>query len=304
MLNVNASKFNHAQSGPVQRRVDAHHHLWRYRSEELDWIDDSMAELRRDFLVADLESVMHSSNIDVAITVQARASTEETTWLLDCADGQEKIAGVVGWASLRSDDLPASLDQFASRGKLLGLREIVQAEVDGYLDQPSLDRGIAELTRRDLTYDLLIRDNQLEEAMRFVDRHPRQRFVLDHAAKPRIAKSEIEPWRGNILNLAKRENVLCKLSGLTTEASWSEWTLESLRPYLDICVDAFGPKRLMVGSDWPVCLVATTYSRWWDTLSEYLACFSDSDRESILGSTALLFYRPALVSSPEKEAES
>lgn len=298
MLNANAS--NDEQSEPVPPRVDAHHHVWRYRPEEFGWIDDSMAALRRDFLLADLESVMHSSNMDVAITVQARASTEETRWLLDCADGQEKIGGVVGWAPLRSDDLPASLDQFASRGKLLGVREIVQAEVEGYLDQASLDRGIAELTRRDLTYDLLIREDQLEETTRFVDRHPRQRFVLDHAAKPRIAKAEMEPWRGNILNLARRENVFCKLSGLTTQASWSGWTLDSLRPYLDTCVDAFGPRRLMAGSDWPVCLVATTYFRWWDTLSEYLACFSDPDRESILGRTALLFYRPALV----EEAQS
>lgn len=297
------SSFQSPKSSRPQR-IDAHHHLWQYRPEEFGWIDDAMADLRRDFLVADLESVLRLSKINATVAVQARQTLEETRWLLACADRTRAIAGVVGWAPLLSQDLSSSLDQFADQGRLVGLREIVQAEAEGYLDQPALDRGIAELTRRDLAYDLLLRQDQLGEAIRFVDRHPQQRFVLDHAAKPRIAAAELEPWRTNILDLARRENVSCKLSGLTTEASWPQWTLHSLRPYLDICVDAFGPGRLMAGSDWPVCLVATTYSRWWSTLFEYLAPFSSNDRDSILGGTATGFYNLSPDPSPSNEATS
>lgn len=284
--------------------IDAHHHLWRYRAEEFGWLDDSMAELRRDFLISDIEQSMRSSGVEAAITVQARESLVETQWLLDRAEETESICGVVGWAPLCAKELPTLLDQFADRRKLVGLREIVQAEPDGYLDKRDFDRGIAELTRRNFAYDLLIRDRQIEEAIRFVDRHPQQRFVLDHAAKPRIAEAQLEPWRSQICGLAKRENVFCKLSGLVTEADWSRWTLDTLRPYLDACVECFGPKRLMAGSDWPVCLVASTYANWWSVLFEYLASFSEPERDSILGGTAIDFYKPALLSRVTNEVSS
>jgi L-fuconolactonase len=279
--------LQYSQPGP---HIDAHHHLWNYHPSEFGWLNDTMAALRRDFCVADLQEVMSPAHIDAAIAVQARQSIMETSWLLDCADASDKICAVVGWAPLLARDLSANLDQFAVRSKLAGLREIVQAEPDGYLDQRAFDVGIAELTNRGLTYDILIRERQLAEAIRFVDRHPHQRFVLDHAAKPRIADREIDPWRRHIFALGQREQVFCKLSGLVTEANWSSWTLETLRPYLDVCVEAFGPHRLMAGSDWPVCLVATTYSRWWSILSEYFAPFSDAERRRVFGGTAIDFY--------------
>jgi L-fuconolactonase len=283
-------------------RIDAHHHLWNYSPEEYPWIDDSMAALRRDFNAADLHEVMRRSHVDGAVAIQARRTIEETSWLLDCADATDRICGVVGWAPLLANDLSATLDLFTSRSKLVGIREIVQAEPDEYLDHPAFDRAMTELTRRGLAYDLLIREGQLEDAIRLVDRHPDQRFVLNHAAKPRIAASEMEPWRHHIHALGQRSSVCCKLSGLVTESNWSHWSLDTLRPYLDVCVEAFGPQRLMAGSDWPVCLVASSYAQWWSVLAEYFAPFSSVEKQRIFGGTAIEFYR--LVSLPHPTAEA
>ncbi|MEO6923207.1 MAG: amidohydrolase family protein, partial [Bryocella sp.] len=159
-----------------------------------------------------------------------------------------------------------------------------------FLGKDDFNRGIRELTARGLTYDVLIHENELDEAIRFVQRHPQQKFVVDHAAKPKIKAGELEPWRGKIRELARCENVWCKLSGLTTEADWTRWSTSDLRPYLDTCVEAFGPKRVMVGSDWPVCLVATEYARWWKVLEEYFAEFSEEERHNLFGLNALEFY--------------
>lgn len=278
-------------------RVDAHHHLWRYRVDEFGWIDDTLAALRRDFLVKDLEEELATAKIDGTVAVQARESLEETRWLLECARSSSAIWGVVGWAPLGAEDLPAVLDEFCEERRLAGFREVVQAQPDGYLDSPAFNRGIEELRRRGFTYDVLIHERQLLEATRFVDRHPQQAFVVDHAAKPKIASREIEPWAANLRELAKRPGVHCKLSGLVTEAEWRGWTPESLRPYLDVCVEAFGTKRLLAGSDWPVCLVASAYAAWWDVLRQYFAKFSESEKRDIFGENAVAFYglsRPVL----------
>jgi len=275
-------------------RIDAHHHLWHYTPAEYGWIDASMAALQRDFLPADLVSALHSANIPSAIAVQARQSLEETHFLLDCAATTPQICAVVGWvplASDNSDDLSATLDRFSPHKKLVGFREIVQGQPAGYLDEPNLNRGIAQLTARNYTYDILIYQHQLEEAIRFVDRHPHQRFILDHAAKPRIAAAELEPWATHLRALAARPNVACKVSGLVTEAHWQNWSLETLRPYLDTCVEAFGPHRLLAGSDWPVCLVASTYAHWWSTLEQYFAPFSSDEKQRIFGLNAIDLYR-------------
>ncbi len=270
--------------------IDAHHHLWRYSPSEYAWIDDRMAALRRDFLPADLVVELANAGIDGAVTIQARQTLEETRWLLELARGCEAIRGVVGWAPIAAPDFEASVDAFSINPKLVGLRHIVQAEPDGFLDGPDFNRGIREVRRTGLAYDLLILEHQLQEAIRFVDRHPQQIFVLDHIAKPKIAAAEIEPWRTHIQELSKRSNVCCKISGMVTEASWSKWSIESLRPYLDAVVDAFETDRLMIGSDWPVCLVATSYVRWWQVLREYFAAFSDDERADLFGATAIKTY--------------
>jgi L-fuconolactonase len=275
-------------------RIDAHHHLWQYDPQEYAWITDEMAAIRRSFSEADLSEALRSAQVDAAIAVQARQSLEETQWLLDCAGRTPEIAAVVGWLPLDADNLSELLDQISSP-RLAGLRHIVQAEPDGFLDAPAFNRGIAQLAPRGLTYDVLIYERQLPEAIRFLDRHPNQPFVLDHAAKPRIAAGELEPWATNLRKLAERPNICCKISGLTTEANWSDWNpdariLDTLRPYLDVCVEAFGPGRLLAGSDWPVCLLATSYSEWWETLNQYFSAFSEDEKQKIFGDNAAAFY--------------
>ncbi len=249
-----------------------------------------MASLRRDFLPAELEQEIRAAGVQGTVAVQARETVEETNWLLECARSLPAIRGVVGWAPLASDNLAAVLDGWSEERRLVGLREIAQGKPAGFLDDELFNRGVRKLAERNLTYDVLIFQNQLPEAIRFVDAHPRQRFVLDHAAKPRIAAAELEPWRTHMHELARRENVVCKVSGMVTEADWERWTPEALQPYLDLCVEAFGPGRLMVGSDWPVCLVAASYSRWWEVLRQYFAAFGAEEKQRFFGGNAVEFY--------------
>lgn len=269
--------------------IDAHHHLWHYSAAEYGWIDDSMAGLRRDFVTADLENEL-AAGVDGTIVVQARQSDEETRWLLSCAHETTRILGVVGWADIAAEDFERRLEGFAQQPQLVGLRHVVQAEPDGFLDGAAFDRGICTMQGSGLVYDILIYERQLDEATRFVDRHPHQPFVLDHIAKPKIAAGELEPWCTRIIELARRPNVCCKVSGMVTEANPKNWTPEQLRPYLDAVVDAFGPGRLMAGSDWPVCLVGTSYKGWWDLLRGYFAEFSEDERASVFGACAMKTY--------------
>jgi L-fuconolactonase len=270
--------------------IDAHHHLWRYSAVEYPWIDDRMAALRRDFLPADFIGELAIAGITGAVTVQARQTLEETQWLLELAARHNEILGVVGWAPIASPHFENLLNTLSANQKLVALRHVVQAEPQGFLDIEDFNRGIRTLRQTGLVYDLLLFEHQLAEAIRFVDRHPQQVFVLDHIAKPKIAAGELEPWRTQIHELSKRSNVCCKISGMVTEASWSHWSIGSLRPYLDTVVDAFGANRLLAGSDWPVCLVAASYLQWWQVLRDYFADFSDDERANIFGATAARIY--------------
>lgn len=275
---------------PNIRTIDAHHHLWRYSSQEYGWIDDSMPELQRDFLPADLDRELRTAGVDATVAVQARQTEAETAWLLSLARESSKILGVVGWADIASETFPAQIEQLANQAHLVGLRHVVQAEPAGFLDAPAFNRGIHAMLGTRLVYDVLIYERQLEEATRFVDRHPQQTFVLDHIAKPRIAAAELHPWKQRITELARRPNVCCKVSGLVTEADPKHWRPEDLRPFLDTVVEAFGPERLMAGSDWPVCLVGTTYTAWWELLRRYFAPFTAAERASIFGGCAIRVY--------------
>jgi L-fuconolactonase len=272
-------------------RIDAHHHLWRYTPNEYGWIDDAMHALQRDFLPEDLAAEMRTPGVDGAITVQARQMLEETRWLLGLAAGSSTIRGIVGWAPIAEEGFAAAMEEFSEAPKLKGLRHIVQAEPDNYLLREDFNRGISALRGSGLVYDVLVYERQLPQAIEFVGRHPEQAFVLDHIAKPRIREGVLEPWASRIRELAKRENVSCKVSGMVTEADWDGWTVETLRPYLDVVVEAFGPKRLMAGSDWPVCLVACGYAQWFGVLEEYFAGFSEAEREAVFGGTAARVYR-------------
>ncbi|MBZ5687791.1 MAG: amidohydrolase family protein [Acidobacteriia bacterium] len=273
-------------------RVDAHQHFWKYNPAEYEWIDDSMAAVRRDFLTEDLEPELEHNKFQGSVAVQARQTLEETRWLLELADRSSKILGVVGWVDLRSPDLRTLLSEFTRNPKLVGIRHIVQSEPDDrFLLRQDFLRGIASLEEFDLAYDILIYAKHLPVAAEFVERFPRQRFVLDHLAKPAIKSREIETWAAGIRRLAAFPNVFCKLSGLVTEADWQRWKPEDITPYLDIAFETFGTSRLMIGSDWPVCLVAGSYSRTMDVVKDYLKRHPAEIREAVLGENACRFWK-------------
>jgi L-fuconolactonase len=271
-------------------RLDAHVHFWRYDPAEYGWIDDALGPLRRDFLPEDLAPLAAAAGIDGVVAVQARQSLAETAFLLDLADRHGLVRGVVGWIDLQAADVAAQAARFRGR-PLVGVRHVVQDEPDdAFLLRPAFVRGIAALEDLGLAYDLLIRPRQLAAAAELVARLPRQRFVLDHLAKPDIAHGGLAAWEPGLRRLADRPNVLAKLSGLVTEADWSRWTPDTLRPYLDVAWDAFGPERLMAGSDWPVCTVAGSYERVVGTVAAYLSSRPAREREAVLGDNAARFW--------------
>jgi L-fuconolactonase len=272
-------------------KIDAHHHFWHYNPEEYGWIDDSMRELQRDFLPADLARELDAVGIDGVVTVQARQSLAETRWLLSLAAQNPFMKGVVGWVPLVDPRICEHLDELASSTALKAVRHVVQDEPDYFLLRDDFNAGVAVLRDYRLAYDILIFERQLPQAIELVDRHPRQMFVLDHLAKPRAKDREFEPWRTNIRRLAQRENVYCKFSGLVTEADWKAWTEPELLVYLDIALEAFGPRRLMFGSDWPVCLLATSYSFWYELVARFCARLSADEHYRIYGGTAAEAYR-------------
>ena len=272
--------------------IDAHQHFWRYDAREYEWIDDSMAALRRNFLPADLKPELERNGFQGSVTVQVRQALEETRWLLELAERAPFVLGVVGWVDLRSPQLREELKSFAGKSKLVGVRHIVQSEPDDrFLLQPDFLRGISMLEEFDLAYDILIYTKHLPVTAEFVRRFPRQRFVLDHLAKPPIKSGTVDVWESGIRELAKFPNVYAKVSGLVTEADWRSWKPADLRPYLDVAFDCFGTSRLMIGSDWPVCTAAGSYTRVVDVVKDYLSKHSTEEREAVLGGNAAKFWR-------------
>lgn len=268
------------------RIIDSHHHFWRYTLEDYGWMDDSMAAIRRDFLPADLEAEIKQAGVEGVVSVQARQSLEETRVLCEFAQQHDFIKGVVGWVPLLTDELPAALEEFSDEPFLKAVRHVVQDEPDDFLLRDDFNRGVAQLANTGLVYDVLIFERQLPAAIEFVDRHPEQSFVLDHIAKPKIGDNELEPWRTNFLKLAERENIVCKLSGMATEADYQNWTPEQLQPYLETALEAFGPQRLMFGTDWPVCTLACEYQRWVQIVQDFAAPLSEAERHALFFATA------------------
>lgn len=272
--------------------IDAHQHFWMYSADEYGWIDDSMAALRRDFLPENLQPELDLNGFRGSVVVQTRQTLEETRWLLELADRSPSILGVVGWVDLQSLDLRSQLKALPRNPKLVGVRHIVQAEPDDqFLLRPEFLRGISVLEEFDLAYDILIYTRHLPIAAEFVERFPRQRFVLDHLAKPPIKREEIDIWAQGIRRLARFPNLYCKLSGLVTEADWQNWNPEQIDPYLEVAFEAFGPDRLMIGSDWPVCLVASSYTRAVQVVKNYVDRHQPQYREAVLGGNAQRFWR-------------
>ena len=272
--------------------IDSHHHYWQYNPVEYDWINDSMKVIRTDFLPEKLEQTIAEAGIDGVISVHARQLVEETDWLIGLAHQNKFMKGVVGWLPLIQNNIETYLEKYSGEKILKGIRHVVQGETDPeFILRNDFNRGISLLKKYSLVYDILIFERQLPNTIRFVDQHPDQIFVLDHIAKPLIGRNELSPWKVNIQELAKRENVSCKISGMVTEADFNCWTPEQLLPYFDVVLEAFGPDRLLFGSDWPVCLVATSYKNWADLVRETISTFSETEQAKIMGGNAVKIYR-------------
>lgn len=272
-------------------RIDAHQHFWRYTPAEYGWIDEPMRAIRRDFLPADLAPLLAAHRVDGTVAVEARMDLREVRWLLELARAHSFIRGVVGWVPLTDPALGGILDTLIADPCFKGARHVVQGQPPGFLDDPAFNAGVRELTARRLTYDILIFAHQLEEAIRFVDRHPNQAFILDHIAKPVVSGPPPAAWARALGELARRPNVACKFSGVVTEVPGWTWTPDLLQPYFESALAAFGADRLMFGSDWPVCLVASDYARWFAFVDSATAALSAPERERILGGTATAVYR-------------
>lgn len=273
-------------------KIDAHHHFWSYDPVEYGWIDDSLRVIRRDFLPEHLRADIASAGVEGVVSVQARQNLIETQWLLDFARQHDFIKGVVGWVELVSPRVGAALECFAAHPKLKSVRHVVQGEPDDdFILRDDFNRGIRELKKFNLAYDILIFERHLPPTIKFVDAHPDQVFVLDHIAKPRIKDGVFEPWNINLRELAKRPNVYCKASGLVTEADHATWSEGQLQRYFDAALEAFGPPRLMFGSDWPVCLVACGYARWHQLVSTWINKLSPTEQDRVLGGTAIEAYK-------------
>ena len=272
-------------------KIDAHQHFWKYSPAGYGWINDAMSVLKRDFLPDDLEVLLKANGFDGSIAVQAQQTIQETRRLLQFANENEFIKGVVGWVDLRSQQVHDRLQELSANKKLVGVRHVVQDERDDeFMLKPDFRRGIAQLAAFGLVYDLLLHPRHLPVAVRLVREFPDQRFVLDHIAKPAIADHLMEPWASDIRELARFPNVVCKLSGMVTEARWQQWAHDDFCPYLDVVLDAFGPSRLMIGSDWPVCTLAADYASTLGIVQTFIAGLSTPDQNAILGGNCARVY--------------
>lgn len=264
--------------------IDSHQHFWQVGRFDYPWMTEALCQ---DYLPTDLQPILKQNGIEKTVLVQASNSIAESRWLLDLADSNDFIAGVVGWVDLTSSQI-----DHLSHPKLKGVRHLVESEPnDDWLIQPSVLAGLQKLSARGLTYDLLVHTRHLKHVPVVAETCPDLKLVIDHLAKPPIARNEIKEWSQAFKPLARYPNISCKLSGLVTEANWNSWHTDDLRPYVDCALEFFGPDRMMFGSDYPVCLLAATYDRVLDSFLEIFRYLSDTDREKIFSTNAAKFYR-------------
>ncbi len=272
-------------------RIDVHQHFWKFNPVRDSWIGNAMRVLQTDFLPAKLEPLLQQHCFDGCVAVQADQSEAETEFLLQLAEENTFIKGVVGWIDLQNNKVKERLEYFSQFKKLKGFRHIVQAEPDDqFMLQPAFMRGIALLQQYGFTYDILIYPKQLASAEALVSKFKDQKFVVDHLAKPYIKSGDIEEWKRDLRRLAQHPNVYCKVSGMVTEGDWHHWKEEAFWPYLDVAVEAFGTKRLLYGSDWPVCLLAATYTQQFNIAQKYFKTFSEWEQAQVFGGNAQRFY--------------
>lgn len=270
--------------------LDAHQHFWQFDPVRDAWIDENMSVIRRDFLPGDLAPVLHQNGVDGCVAVQADQSETETRFLLTLAEQHDFIRGVVGWTDLRSADVEQRLEHWSQFPRLCGFRHILQGERPEFMLDPAFLRGVRAVGKHGFTYDILVFPKHLRTVRTFLQNFENQKFILDHIAKPYIRKGLIAQWRKDIRALARHPNLWCKVSGLVTEADWQGWQPDDFRPYLDVVFEAFGSKRVVYGSDWPVCLLAAGYARQKAILEGYCGSFSEAEQAGFWGENAREFY--------------
>ena len=274
-----------------QERIDTHQHFWRYNAQEYGLMGPGLETLRQDRLPDDLAPLLKGAGVDGTVAVQARQTVDESHWLLELADRYPFILGVVGWVDLRSPSVDEDLAKLSRHPRFCGVRHVVQDEPDDqFLLGDDFVRGIGKLARYGLKYDLLLYPRQLPAAQKLVERFHDQPFILDHISKPFIKDRRLEPWAADIRRLAAMPNVACKISGMVTEADWKNWKPADFTPYLDIVLECFGTKRLMVGSDWPVCTLAGDYSSVMKLAGDYISKLSRDEQDAVWSGNARRWY--------------
>ena len=271
--------------------IDAHQHFWKYHAAKHGWIDDEMAVIRTNFLPADLEPVLLQHHIDGCIAVQADQTNDETNFLLQLAAENNFIKGIVGWVDLKAADIKEQLNYYKQFSAVKGFRHVLQGEDPAFMLQPAFINGIAALQQYQFTYDILVFPTHLKAVLELIKKFPNQLFVIDHIAKPTIKAGLMDDWKKDIESLASFNNVYCKISGMVTEADYQHWKQADFIPYLDVVVNAFGSKRIMYGSDWPVCLAAASYQEMLGIVKEYFALFSLTEQQDFFGINAAAFYQ-------------
>jgi len=270
--------------------IDTHVHFWKYDRKRDAWITDEMKILKQDHLPAHLIPTLKRNGVDGCVAVQAGQSEYETHFLVELAKTHPEIKGVVGWTDLQSKNVEERFQFFSQYNSIKGWRHIVQSEPDDFLLREDFQNGIKVLGEFNYTYDILIYHYQLKPALEFVSKFPKQKFVIDHCAKPDIGKKNIGEWKVLMKEIAQYPNIFCKLSGLFTETKWKQWSAGDFYPYLDTVFEAFGTDRLMFGSDWPVMLLSGIYVQWKSLLEKYMENFVEEDRLKVLGENAISFY--------------
>jgi L-fuconolactonase len=272
-------------------RIDSHQHFWNYNQSLHSWMTDDMQILKRNYTATDLEPLLTQCQLQGCIAVQASQTEAENEFLLDIAEKHSFIKGIVGWVDLQSETLSERLTYYSTKKKIKGFRHVIHDEPDiNFMLRPAFLNGIKALQSFGFTYDILIYYYHLPNALKFIANFPDQFFVIDHMAKPRIGKKEVTIWKNLLSPLAAFPNVYCKISGMVTEAIWHQWNRSDFAPYLNTVINLFGTKRILYGSDWPVCTLSASYSDTYNIVKDYFADFSTEDQDDFFGMNAKRFY--------------
>jgi len=282
--------INWFQKKIIKMIIDSHVHFWKFDPIRDAWITKDMTAIRKNFLPEDLSLYLNENHIEGCIAVQADQSDEETAFLVNLAKENPFIKGVVGWIDLTSDKLEQSLQNYQSEKVIKGFRHITEGEQIGFLLQKNVLNGIASLHQYDYTFDILLRQHQLSDAVKLSEKLPDQPFILDHCGKPDLKTNDLKDWKFNIAELAQNPNIYCKISGLLTQGKWNFIDEKAIFEILDFIFSKFGIERVVFGSDWPVMLLGGNYALWLKLISKYVSQFTETEQQLFFSKNAAKFY--------------